>query len=180
MMDFGHEPKKGRKYKKTLVLSCSILLLMVTIGLLLLFFTHNRDPIPKDIKSKASFKVIYPSSKSGQLGANGYQYQADQKSLTFSLNSHGTNIVFTEQPAPSSVGDSGQVYYQALGLHPYAQFASKLGPVALAKFYNPGTLSYLGQSGIMAAGGTLVTAHPDKDLTNAQWKDLFDSLKITK
>src|SRR5206468_9340235 len=117
---------------------------------------------------------------SGQLGATGYQYQAGQKALTFSLNKGGTNIVFSEQPAPSSVGNGSQVYYQALGLHPYAQFASKLGPVALAKFYNPGTLSYLGQTAVMAAAGTLVTAHPDKDLTNAQWKGLFDSLKITK
>jgi hypothetical protein len=180
MMDFGPEPKKGRNHKKLFILSCAVLLPIAAIGLLFFFFPRNKDPLPTDIKAQVSFKVIYPSSKSGQLGAGGYQYQAGQKALTFSLNKSGTHIIFSEQSAPNSVGTGSQVYYQALGLHPYAQFVSKLGPVALAKFYNPGTLSFLGQTGVLAAGGTLVTAHPDKDLTNAQWKDLFDSLKITK
>src|SRR5437870_4220085 len=101
MMDFGPEPKKVRKNKKTLVLSCVILLLIVAIGLLFFFLTRNTDPLPKDIKSQISFKVIYPSSKSGQLSDTGYKYHADQNALTFSSDRGGINIDFSEQPAPS-------------------------------------------------------------------------------
>jgi hypothetical protein len=183
-MDFGpiSEEKPGIKSKKakTNFFVIVFAVLAVAGGLAVYLIQRNANPLPDSIKSQVSFKVIYPSSKSGKLNSSGYQYQADQKALTFSLNKRGTNIIFSEQTAPNTVGNGSQVYYQALGLHPYAQFASKLGPVALAKFYNPGTLSYLGQTGVMVAGGTLVTVHPDKDLTNAQWKDLFDSLKITK
>jgi hypothetical protein len=183
-MDFGpiseEKPRIKSKKTKTNFFAIALLAVLAAGGLAVYYTQRNVNPLPDSIKSQVSFKVVYPSSKSGKLSSSGYQYQAGQKALTFSLDKGGTNIVFSEQTAPNTVGNGSQVYYQALGLHPYAQFASKLGPVALAKFYNPGTLSYLGQTGVMAASGTLVTAHPDKDLTNSQWKDLFDSLKITK
>ncbi|HSX45803.1 MAG TPA: hypothetical protein VLG27_02230 [Candidatus Saccharimonadia bacterium] len=144
------------------------------------YITHSyKNPLPANIKSQVSYKAIYPS-KTKQIDPASYDYRPDQKTLTFIANVAGNNIVFTEQPAPESLGSAGQIYYPALGIHPYAQFATKLGPVALARFWQSGSLKPAGQSGILASGGTFLTAHSDKNLTNTEWKDLFDSLKITK
>lgn len=183
MMDFGAEPEHrsdSRTGRKRLLLS--LLLITLIVALAATFYIKGRaaDPLPADISKQLSFRSIYPTSQAGKITGPGYTYLASQKTLSFTVSTAGTSVVFTEQPAPSSVGSGSQVYYQALGLHPYAQFVSKLGPVALVKFYHTGTLTPAGQSGILAADGTLLTAHSEKNLTNEQWKDLFNSLKISK
>lgn len=92
----------------------------------------------------------------------------------------GTNLVVSQQPAPESLGLNDQPYYPAIGIHPYAQFKTSLGTVALTKFWQSATLTPTGQSAILASQGTMLVAHSENSLTNQQWKSLFDSLKITK
>ena len=177
------EPKKNssakprpRKLRLRLILPATIIALAAGVYL----FKPNASPIPPAVKSQFSFKAIYPTAKAGKLDASGYTYSQADKTLSFNIVPSGNKIVFTEQSAPNSVSSGSQVYYPALGLHPYAQFQSKLGPVALAKFYVSGNLTPKGQSALLVAQGTLVIAHPDKNLTNARWKDLFDNLKISQ
>jgi hypothetical protein len=67
-----------------------------------------------------------------------------------------------------------------LGIHPYAQFKSNLGQVALTKFWQSGNLKPVGQSAVLAGSGTFLIAHSEKNLANNQWKELFNSIKITK
>jgi flagellar basal body-associated protein FliL len=182
MMDFGPTEGQAKKEKKKTgpskwtVIFGAVVFLVVAAVLIVFLLGRDKNPIPPSVKSQLSFRPAYPSSSTSN--STNFKYQADQKALIYNYNFNGTNIVFTEQSAPSTVGSGSQVYYQALGLHPYAQFVSKLGPVALVKFYNPGTLTPAGESGIMATSGTLVIAHADKDLTNEQWQALFNSLKI--
>ncbi len=167
-----------RVSKQTLFIALASLI--VAIAIVGLFASRTSgNPLPPKIKSQVSYKVIYPA-KTSQITPTSYDYQADQKTLTFSIMDSGNSIVFTEQPAPESLGSGSQVYYPALGLHPYAQFQTKLGPVALVKFWDSGTLAPAGESGVLASGGTLLIAHSSKLLTNAQWKDLFETLKLTK
>jgi hypothetical protein len=65
-------------------------------------------------------------------------------------------------------------------IHPYAQFKSNLGQVALTKFWQSGNLKPEGQSAVLASNGTFLIAHSERNLTNTQWKGLFESLKITR
>jgi hypothetical protein len=58
-----------------------------------------------------------------------------------------------------------------LGIHPYAQFKTKLGQVALTNSGNPEILKPVGQSAVLASGGTFLIAHSEKNLTNNQWKN---------
>jgi hypothetical protein len=184
MMDFGHrtEPIHGHrpraKHKK---LASIILLALILLGAGLLAYNQssNKNPLPDNIKHQITYKVLYPTPKAGELSSS-YSYQAEQKTLSFLLKKFGSKISITEQPAPDSLGSGNQIYFQALGIHPYAQFVSKLGPVALTKFWESNTLDPKGQSGILVSKGTLLIAHPDKALTNDQWKQLFNSLKIAK
>ena len=188
-MDFGPRPddkiepksqlrsKPASKKRPLAVAAMATIVAVAAIGLYLMNVSKN--PLPVDIKNQISYKTIYPS-KASSVNQSSYSYRAESKVLTFNVRSYGADIVFTEQPAPESIGSDGQTYYPALGIHPYAQFQSKIGPVALAKFYKSSSLKSEGQSAILAAQGTLLVAHSDKDLTNAQWKQLFDSLKISK
>lgn len=145
------------------------------------FFTKNLDdPLPASIKKQASFKIVYPSKSVATISRSSYNYQQQQQVLAFSTVYQGANVAFSEQPAPSSLGTGSQVYYPALGIHPYAQFKTNLGPVALTKFWQSGNLQPEGQAAVLVSGGTLTIAHTDKSLTNQQWKDLFDNLKIAR
>ena len=148
-------------------------------GAIAYMFQGNANPLPASMKALVSYHVLYPA-ETAQILPKSYNYQADQKALTFTVKTPKTSVIFTQQPAPDTLGKGSQVYYPALGLHPYAQFQSKLGPVALVKFWQSGSLAPVGQAGILATDGTILVAHAEKNLTNAEWKGLFDSLKITK
>lgn len=147
---------------------------------------HNRatakNPFPLAIRNQVTFKIIYPSpaQSAAQIDRTSYDYLAEQKVLTYKLNFSGLELIVSQQPAPISLGTDDQAYYPALGIHPYAQFKTKLGQVALTKFWESSTLKPNGQSGILLTKGTLVTVHTADTLTNEQWKSLFDTLKIAK
>jgi hypothetical protein len=183
MMDFGQqdnskEAKKGKKnYKKIIILLAGILIITAIIAIY--FLNRSNNPLPANIKQQINYKVVYPTSGTGKL-TNNYSYEPQSQTLTFSANSNGNKIVFAEQPAPPSLGAGSQIYFPAIGLHPYAQFQSRLGPVALVKFYQSGSLKPAGESAVLASNGTLVIAHSAKNLTNEQWKSLITTLKITK
>lgn len=156
---------------------------VILIGGILMVVRQVNDgpsPLPASIKDRVGFKAAYPPKHVASIDASTYKYQPDQKVLTFTSRFDGADITFSEQPAPPSLGSGTQVYYPALGIHPYAQFNTRLGPVALTKFWQSGSLKPAGQAAVLASDGTLIIAHSDQDLTNQQWQDLFDNLKITK
>jgi hypothetical protein len=161
--------------KKAVVLTLLVIIL-VSAATALYLTKNNSNPIPTDIKNKADFKVIYPS-KTSQIDKSSYQYQDEQNTLTFNVIKDGDKII---QPAPDNLGSDSQPYYPALGIHPYAQFKTSLGQVALTKFWQSQTLKPAGQSAVLASGGTLLIANSQKNLSNAEWKNLFESLKIAK
>lgn len=154
-------------------------LAIILIALLAYLHNANANPLPDSIKKQVSFKVIYPGS-SAIISSPAYQYQSDQKILSYVTKYNGVPVTFQEQPAPPNLGSDSQIYYPVIGIHPYAQFSVSLGTVALTKFYQAGNLKPFGQSAVLATHGTLVIANSGHPLTNEQWKSLFESLKITK
>jgi hypothetical protein len=165
--------------KKAVIIAIAALVLAGT-GTFFYIKQSSKTPLPSDIKEHVTFKVIYPSSHAARIDKNSFVYQAKQKVLTFNVNFASTKVAYSEQVAPDALGSDTQAYYPALGIHPYAQFKSNLGQVALTKFWQSSTLKPEGQSAVLASKGTFLIAHSDKNLTNAQWKELFQSVKITK
>jgi uncharacterized protein YxeA len=163
--------------KKALVLL--LVLIVAVLGSVYYSKQNNKNPLPENIRGVISYKIIYPSSTK-QIDSKSFNYQTDKKTLSFKVNTGASNVVFAEQQAPEALGSDTQAYYPALGIHPYAQFKTKLGQVALTKFWQSGNLKPVGQSAVLASNGTLLIAHAEKDLTNSQWKNLFQSLKTTK
>lgn len=171
---------KSISFKMALVLM-SLGAVILIVAIIFFFLNQSKNPIPASIQTKLGYKAIYPSPNSSYRSSSTYDYNPEDKSLTFSSKTlSGVSVTIVEQPAPDSLSAGGQVYYPAIGIHPYAQFQSKLGPVALTKFWQADTLSPQGQTAVLAVNGTLFLAHPDKDLTNAEWKDFFNNLTISK
>jgi len=184
-MYFGPETdepvaRRHKSRKKTLLIASVVAVAIAILFSLWLFLIHPDIPVPASIRQKAAFEIIYPSGKTARADSSSFNYQQSQQSLSFTVRAFDSDIIFTEQPAPENAGTGEGVYYPALGLHPYAQFQSKLGPVALARFYESKTLKPRGQSAVLISRGTLLIAHTDRNLSNNQWKQLFESLKITK
>jgi hypothetical protein len=165
--------------KKTVILALAILVLAGS-GIVFYVNQNKKTPLPSDLKDHVKFKAIYPMSKNSQVDTKSFVYQSKNKILSFDVHFASTKIVFTEQQAPESLGSDTQAYYPALGIHPYAQFKTSLGQVALTKFWQSGNLKPVGQSAVLASNNTFLIAHSEKNLTNAQWKDLFESLKTSK
>jgi len=167
--------KLSKKAAATIV----AVLVLIAAGIIFYLEQANRDPLPPNLKKQVTYKIAYPS-KISQIDTGSYQYQADKQVLNFNVATDDSTVVFTEQPAPSALGSDTQAYYPALGIHPYAQFQTKLGLVVLTRFWQAGNFKPVGQSAILATHGTFLIAHSEKNLTNAEWKDLFESLKLAK
>ena len=164
--------------KKSILIALAVLL-GVTGVLVAASQLGSENPLPDNIRRQLDYKAIYPAETS-QIDKGSYQYRADKKTLSFRITTNGKEVIFTEQSTPDELGRDEQAYYQALSLRPYAQFRTELGNVALVRFWQSGNLEPAGQSAVLAAGGTLLVASSQKGLTNAEWKDLFDSLKISR
>jgi hypothetical protein len=168
------------KIPKKIFLIFTLLLVLTASGIVAFLHFRSKNPLPGDLKQHVSFGVIYPASHSAQVDKNSFVYQSKQKVLSFNVNFASAKIAYSEQEAPSSLGSDTQAYYPALGIHPYAQFKSNIGQVALTKFWQSGNLKPTGQSAVLASDNTFLIAHSEKSLTNAQWKELFTSVKIAK
>ena len=89
----------------------------------------------------------------------------------------GVKISFSEQPTPGSIVDIPQVYDKLVdSLQPYNTFDSVNGKVALT---HPNNLNG-GQTAVMNDKGTLIFVRPTKDLTDTEWRQVFNSLSILR
>jgi hypothetical protein len=165
---------------KKAVIIVALVLAMIAVGVVFYVKQNSKSPLPTDLKNHISFKVIYPSLHAANIDKNSFVYQSKQKVLSFKVSYLNSKIAYSEQVAPEALGSDTQAYYPALGIHPYAQFKSSLGQVALTKFWQSGNFKSEGQSAVLASGGTFLIAHSEKNLTNNQWKELFKSAKISK
>lgn len=157
----------------------TIFLATTLIALYLVF--HNGSSLPPDVRSQLDFKSVY--APNSIVEPDSFKYTAQGKTLTFNVSYQGTKLSFSEQPAPSNLANDTGGYFQSLGLHPVAQFISKIGSVAVVNFYTPKTYEPGGQAAVLVTSGTLViatTVDKQQKLTNDQWKKLFDSLKISR
>jgi hypothetical protein len=170
----------NRKVSTRAFITALVLLLLLGSAAFVVLKDNNAAPLPKDLKDKVDFRVVYPAASNAQIQQTSYVYHAQQRVLNFKVYYADTTVVFSQQPAPRNIGSDTQSYYPALGIHPYAQFGTDLGQVALTKFYQSGSLKPFSQTAVMVSKDTLLAASSEKTLTNEQWKKLFDELKITK
>lgn len=170
----------GKQHNRKKIIQSLFLIIVIGLATFGYLSQQPASPLPSKIKQVVNFKVIYPFTKLVKVDGNSYQYISDKNVLIFTATYNNHYLAFSEQPTPESLGSESQPYYQALGIHPYAQFEIAIGQVALTKFWQSDNLLPAGQSGILSSKGTFLTVRSNDSLSNQDWKNIFTSLKVTR
>lgn len=163
-------------YMKRLWWIIVVLVAAVAIGFSV-YLLLPRSPIPGSIKKQLSSTLLVP--KSSEIVINRRSVKLDPKLdlLTFTVTASGTKVVVSEQPTPESFTDIPAFYGKVLGgLNEYKKFETEQGTVHLTK---PQEL-HGKQAAVLNTKGTLLFAKPDRDLSDSQWRQFFNSFEIVK
>ncbi|HXH27155.1 MAG TPA: hypothetical protein VNG90_04620 [Candidatus Acidoferrum sp.] len=148
------------------------LIILVAFGLLLL---HPGSRIPKGIKQQVSFTILYPIDRA--ISLDNWKYLSSQHGLSFIAHDDNFSVTFTEQAVPLAFQNDMAAYNRFIGgLRPSANFKTSLGTVSLVTFVTAHDFQVAGQAGILNADGTLLLAHPDRTLSDDEWRSVFDAL----
>lgn len=135
--------------------------------------THPTPLVPASILKQVEFVPMVPDARSGwQLQTGSLQYDATQKVLFFNVTNGTDKLIFSEQATPDQFSDI-QGYQDAFlaKLNQYKDFDTAAGTVYLT---HPTELSG-GQSAVLNEQGTLLFARPSHNLTDNEWRNLFDN-----
>ena len=131
--------------------------------------------IPKNIQSEVTSVIFVPNSPQVVNQKGTAKYNGNLKLLSYKANVFGVNAVISEQPTPETFTDIPQVYQKVLdSWNDYEDFNVPQGTVYLTR---PGGKNAT-EAGVMNSKGTLLFVKPDKDLTDTQWRQLFNSIEV--
>jgi hypothetical protein len=161
-------------------------LLLIAIVAALTFFliqTNSTDsnPLPEEISKSINFTVYVPPSDENakytlDKSKTSFQKESGVLSLII-LTPKGNKVSTSQQIIPETFKDIPSYYPKLLTkLNEYAEFHTRYGTVTLTK---PTELKG-GQTAVSTAGGTLLFATPEKNMTEQEWKHFFDSLEVIR
>jgi hypothetical protein len=158
---------------KKIISACVLILLLGGTATFLFIRSRNADPVPRDIKKQTSFTVLETQAKTDwQISPKSVHYNKDVGLLTMTATSDIANLVITEQAQPDVFTDAPQVYPALLNkLNQYQDLHTSIGTVTLT---HPKELKG-GQTAVANLRQTLIFVRPSRNLTDAQWKDFFNS-----
>jgi hypothetical protein len=152
----------------------------VVIGLTTLgFYLFRSKPlVSESIRQQSGFAIFYPSQQNPyKVESDQLQYDPQAKVLHLTAQNAGQKLIITEQSAPPQFNDI-QSYIQKLAdsLNSYSNFTNTKGTVYLTR---PKELNG-GQSAMFIGQGTLMFVHPNKDLSDTEWKQFFSALQVAE
>ena len=163
---------------KTWVVSWAVIIL--SIFLTIHFWPKAPSPVPANIQREAGFTIMYPDPRGYSYKNAGWSYTPKDGSVSFTVKKDGYSVAFNEQETPLAYQNDVASYNRFIGsLRPSANFDVPLGTVSITNFVTAGDYQVVGKTGILNAQNTLLLAHPDTDLTDNQWRELFESLQTS-
>jgi hypothetical protein len=135
----------------------------------------ERTPISASIRKQVNFTLLYPKSSAAiKLDQKSIKYDPSVKQLSFIVTLSGRTITFSEQTAPDQFADVAEYYPKFIAqLQGYATFTNAIGKVDLTR-----PKDVKNQVAVINAKGTLLFARSNGDLTEDDWKRLFNSLIV--
>lgn len=133
----------------------------------------HRPVVPSSISHQISFTIFVPSG----ADRKSITYDSGVQLLTFKVHADDTTVTFTEQATPNVIASSPTMLLNGFGrLKNETALATAIGTAYLG---NNQTLN--GQQTLgMNTQGTLLFARPNKNLTQTQWRELFQSVTVIK
>lgn len=134
--------------------------------------------IPKNLSDKVSFPVYVPSEKSvWNIEPSKTSYDEQEGVLSLYLNHNNQQIILTQQATPQVFSDVPQQYSKMLSsMNQYAEYQTAFGAIGLTR---PKELNG-GQAAVVNKSGTLIFVKPNSDLSEDEWKNFFNNLRIYK
>ncbi len=151
----------------------------MTIGLVVIgvMLVAPKPPVPVEIKRAVTSTIMVPQVREVEVSRDSMIYDSKLKLLSFTVAAYGVKTVVSEQPTPESFIDIPQVYDKVVtNMNEYSKFDSDSGTVHLTR---PKDLKGK-QAAVMNAKGTLMFVKPDRDLSDEQWRKLFNGLEVVK
>jgi hypothetical protein len=149
-----------------------ILLIVIAVALII-----PKAPIPDKVKQQVTSTILVPAANTAKIQPGTAKYDDKLKLLSYTTNFQGVNTIISEQPTPDSFVDIPQVYDKVVTqMGEYQSFDVDIGTVHLTR---PSDLKGR-QAAVLNTKGTLLFAKPSSDLTDDQWRKLFNSFAVSK
>ncbi len=146
------------------------------------WLTHQAaSPIPPDIQKQLTFSpYIVPVGTKGYSSDN-YAFataENDIRVFSFVLQTPSASVAISEQSQPTEFSDIPEYKDRVLSnvIKQYAVVSSGGGTIYLGRASKDNNR----QLGVMIERGLLVFMKPDKDLPEAEWRQIGDLLEIEK
>lgn len=160
-----------------LVLAVMGLVLIGVLGVIAKNGLASDDLLPPAVARQVTYPVLMPSDETTTvINPESISFQADADLLSYTaVLESGAKIFVNQQPTPESFVDIPQAYDKLIAsLQPYANFESINGKVSLTK-----PKEFNGQqSAVMNAKGTLMFVRSEAELSDDQWRKVFNNLRI--
>jgi hypothetical protein len=159
--------------RRVAFIACLVIgMIIVFLGAILYF---NQPIIPGDIRSQATFTIYASRDTIVRINKPTIKYDKTLKDLSFTAHYDQTTLTFSEQPSPSQFADIPDAYPRLIaGLGQYAQFEDQIGTIYLAKSAKLANK----QVAVTNSKGTLMFIKSEKNLSEDQWKIIFNHLQL--
>jgi hypothetical protein len=155
----------------------SVILMLVIAAITTGAYLYRKSPVPESIRSQVDFTVLCPKSYDIDGGSWRVDTSDGTRVLTFVVRAPSANITFSQQELPIAYKTDDAAYDRFIGsLKPRANFRVPLGTVSIVNFVSEGNYKSEGASGLLSSEGTLLTAHPDKEISEREWYEVMESL----
>ena len=173
------QPSRERFSKTKIAGFILIGLVAVTVSGFFIYKVNNsrhNPTFPTAIKHQAGFVLFYPTDKSIlKVDKSTIKFDASNKLVSYiTYNSSNSKIIISEQATPETFVDIPTAYDQLIErLQGYSTFESANGKVSLT---HPKELKGP-QSAVMNSKGTLMFVRPSVNMSDSDWRLLFNSLQ---
>jgi hypothetical protein len=166
-----------RPTKKTILIVLGAIAVVAVITAATLWYLNRSAVVPHSIRSQANFAIFYPQpSRQITIQKKTFKYDQSLGQVSYIVSFDGQQLTFAEQSSPDSFS-ADPTFYPAFiqKLDGYAAFSSVNGRVDLTRPAQVQT-----ETGVMNAKGTLLFAKSSGDLSENNWKLLFNALTNTQ
>lgn len=159
--------------------SITILVLTTVITAIFLLGTRSNSPIPTDIRDQLTFSPFIMSDTYKTTDYSFTVAESDLKILSYTISTPGGGTVLLSQyPQPPEFTDIPEYKDRFLSnvVGQYATAPTSNGTIYLGRTATPEKK----QLAVMIERGLLVFMKPDRELTEAQWRNIGERLEILK
>ena len=151
----------------------AVILLLVVVVSGLTIWLVPQSPVSRDIKKHVSFVIFVPGGD-WKVERSDVSYDPNKKVLTINATNGGQKVTLNEQATPDPFNDIPGYYDKLVEtLHSYAKIDTSIGKVNLT---HPEEL-HGRQSAVSNNQGTLMFLSPNKDLSDDDWRRLFNTMR---